>query len=1323
MIIYTVGNNKQFKSIQAAINSLTALFSSSPSSFSETVMIEVYEGEYGGFIIPANSIPATQSKRFIIKAKPNNKVRLSGLVSSPALGHGSPLVGIGIANANKFITIDGLIIENFHKGIVLSAGCHNARVQSTFIQRCANAAVWVYRADRFSLVNSVLLDFDHGLVLSDVNDVFICGNDIINMTDIRGTADVSDQFNLYLTTRRPNDRTINGTFVVYNNNITANGGTLIGYGPNVIAKLRSDYNNLYNPGGVYAKELSEIKSSYDATNISMWQTISSNDFNSISVNSPYYLSRQTSTTQYTDIALGNYILFDGLGKGMPNLANASVAGTTGAYVSMGTIPAYVDASELGETVQSNYVSSNGSTSISRPNPPAIGAYDSSYDVGGFATTLVAPVGYGSSGIDSPACIGISLSGNLAVEEKFSQSVDCVHPAIVPGFFNIHDAQYYLYANKASYYLEDCTTSEFIVGAELHDIESDGTSGIQAYLNGDPISKDNFSVVSNVFRLRHKGLNISDPDSIITLVGTVYKFHDTSFTRQTFRQSFILSKGIKRYHLPVERQQGAPIVITDDMVYYSDNVSMLGREFTLVWDDIEKKTEIKFSNNTNLLRNPQFDYVYSGMPQYWELYKTGQSLIHSVYTTTVDTLSTIVSSGNLGTGQTADGTASAYSTYTGLYYTNTGAYNLHPVLGRNYLLLSGSSYSENQGLRQRITIDSNAAYWASIYAAVPRHANDGYHVTGMVSFRWKWYDINNKVLSLDTGDTSGGVTQISINSDYSYMTGLWSRVAVPFARVKDTTLNKPSPTGVLSNFTMTGNPIPIPYEARYMDLIIAGHTGVFVDCAALTKGYDLQDYSRPLLGNEITIEYETGLSNLYRVSDLTLTAIRNRNNAGFVYIAPIPAAQFDPNAPSDTNTLTDWGWATGRLSYLPWAKVSGKNKIRHRSNFSLVKQLSQEDTFINSYISYPSDIETLPRIPVANLEDGIGPTEQIALTGVNKGPGVKGTDFLIRVTDNNGNPYAFENVTIELVSDIFDIPNPSYIGLLAKRELGYYTEYNTKLSLKTDSAGSVPVRWIPPASDNTQVEINNSIDSIGYDSQLGYRYIDKLPYKVNPGNMGNVFMSTPSNPYGYNMTGASYTTAQVAATSYDRNLSLRVYNLPSVPHRHTMDVWINATGTYPPNTGLSYAYQMSDTYDLLLTQSDNPEMSEGQYYVDEHRKLLYVKYTRGSNDRFKGIYTRYKNRSAFLLSDAYGVIDNKKLYLSDDFYMTLLRDVSPSNPLSINYDIVVDTIITAHSPTGVTPELRTVIDTVQSTGTAILNIREKVYNGSLIGKCIPKRVGF
>lgn len=1321
MIVYTVGNNKQFKSIQAAINSLVSLFSASPSSYSDTVMIEVYEGVYGGFIIPANSIPATLANRFIIKAKTNNTVKLSGTVSSSALGHGSPLVGIGIANANQFITIDGLIIENFHKGIVLSAGCHNVRVQSTVINRTANAAIWVYRSDRFSLVNSVLLDFDHGLVLSDVNDAFICGNDIINMTDVRGTADISDQFNLYLTTRRPNDRTINGTFVVYNNNIVANGGTLIGYGPNVLAKLRSDYNNLHNPGGVYSKELSEIKSDYDAANLGMWQTVAGNDFNSISVNTPYYLARQTSTTQYTDIALGNYILYDGLGRGMPNLSNAAVAGSTGAFLPMGTVPAYVDTSELGETVQSNFVNGAGSTSISRPNPPSIGAYDSSYDVGGFATTLVAPVGYGSSGIDSPACIGLSLSGNLAVEEKFSQSVDCVHPALVAGFFHVHDAQYYLYANKASYYLEDCTSSDFVLAAEIHDIESDGTSGIQVYVNGDPITSNSYSVKSNLFRLKHKGLNLTDPDSIINVVGTKYRFDGSSFVRETFRQSLVLSNGVKKYHLPVERQQGAPVVITDDMVYYSDNVSMLGREFTLEWDPYELKTEIKFSNNSNLLRNPQFDYIYSGMPQFWELYKTGQSLVHTQHTTSLDTLSTIVSSGNLGTGQTADASITDYKLYTGLYYTNTGSYNLRPVLGKNFILLSGASNSENQGIRQRITIDSNAPYWASVYSAVPRNSRDGYNVTGLVSVRWKWYDINNEPLSLDTGDSTNGVVQMSINSDYSYLTGLWTRVAVPFARVKDTTLNKPDPTGVLLGFSMTGNPVPIPYEARYMDLIIAGHTGVFVDCLSLTKGYDLKDYSRPLLGSEVTVEYETGLSTLYRIDDLTLTAIRNRNNAGFVYIGPVPAAQFDPNAPADTNTLTDWGWATGRLSHLPWAKVSGKNKIRHRSNFSLTTQVTEEDTFINSYIAYPEDIVTLPRIPIANLEDGIGPTEQIALTGLNKGPGVRGTDFLIRVTDNNGNPYAFENVTVELIDDVFGIPTNSYLGLLGKRELGYYTEYNTKLSLKTDSAGCVPVRWIPPASDNTQVEINNPIDGFSYDDSQ-YRFIDNLPYRVNPANMGNPFFSTPSNPYGYSMTGSTYINKIYSPNAYDRNLGLRIYKLDNVPHRHTMEVRINATGTYPMDTGLSYNAAVADTYDLLLSQSDNPDVSDGQYFVDESRQLIYVKYTKESRDRLKSINARYKSRNAFLLSDMNGVINNRRMYLSDEFYNRLSVDVAPNNPLSLTYDIVVDTIITAHSPTGITPELRTVIDTVQSTGTAILNIREKVYNGSLIGKAIPKRIG-
>lgn len=1342
--VITVGYNQQFPSIQHAINHIVNIVAATASGLlPDSFLIEVYEGIYGGFIIPSSSIGATATNTLLVKARTNSRVTLSGLVSNTLLGHGYRTVGIGIGDNNPYISVKGLIVERFHKGLVVGGACHNTKITHSLFRLNSNVGVWIYRSDRCQVVNNVILDHDNCLAVTEVNDILIAHNDIVNITSVQGSTQQL-KYNIHITTRNTNTYSPNGTIILYNNNIVGNGGALIGYGNNVLPKLRSDNNNLYNPGGVVGKAVNPAIAVPDSPDLSTWQTVSNNDQASISVPSDYYIGTQAGNSVYTAILLGNYMLFGGVGRGIM-LCGAQTASTTSSpFIPHGILPHYTDTTLMCDTVQSNFASAAGTTALTRSttSPPSIGAYDVAFDPYGFASNLVAPVGGPGSGTSNPNCQGGLFTSINTVEEKFDQSVDCTNPSFTPGFFYIHDIQHYLYSSKVCKKLSDITVSDYTLAAELRDIPSDGTSGIRVLFGDIELPRSQYHVFGNKLRLYHSGLDISDYDRDLIIIGTRLRWKHNTFNEETFRQHFRIRDGEFHYILPDWPTRAAPIVITDDLINYQDNPRLLGREFATIYNSGEHGVEIIFGGGTNLLQNPQFDYInteatglfpYTGRignpPANWAVIGNQQAVVTGRYITTPIITGQLISSGRVNWSGTTDGTTGDWIYHTGYEFdiTSTGAINLYPVLGKNLCILTSGSLNTD-GISQRVKIDPYKPYWLSLYTACVKDTGSTSKVlTGSVNVSWKWYDISHRPLSIRSNDPYSGVVSIPFTSYYMNRTGLWSRHAIAFTNFVDSTLNKIEPSGVCLVNNMAKHPITMPTGSFYTDITI-GSTGVAaIDCVSFVQSLDLPQYNRTIRGNEATIEYDTGLSDLYSPHDLTITPVRNLNTIGFVYIDAVPARQYDPYANENTTTLTDWGWATGRLKYLPWARTSGKNKLRRRSNFNLRQEGVVEDIAISTDISYPEDIQIIPRVPIANMRDGAGQLDPIYRTG-NLANGVYGKEFTIRVTDNHGNPYAFENVTLQLASDLDGPIGSRYIGLLGVKELGFYTQFNTTVQTKLDSAGSVVCKWIPPGADDALIEVSDPtlLNQYSIDGKTYYQ-LPISAYKINEAGMGNPFLSTPLRPMGYQITGDT-TITDFLSPIYQGigQTNIRAYRLSEVPHRDTVDVWINRTGDYPLASGQSISGNADanlyvQTYDLLLRQSEIPEVTDGYYFVDEPRRLLFLSYNGASNDPYKTAYVKYSPRNVFLDADEHGIVDDRRFYITSAFRNKLITEVSGGNPLSVSYDINVDLIVKAHSPTGFTEENRLVITNANPTGLTYINIRERTLNARLIGKSIPKRI--
>jgi hypothetical protein len=1334
-MILTVGQTKQFASPQLAVDYLvSSLITNGSKTLQTETIIEIDTGIYGGLVIPDNSILPTSTARLIIRGKAGHKVVLSGDVQSTLLGNGSNLVGIGIGTGIPYVTIRDLYVEKFHKGIVLSAGCHSCRIYANYIRLSANVGIWAYRSDKVQISNCIVLDSGNGIAITEANEMAIIGNDIINYSTPTAISTSGIRYALHLTTVTPNSLTPGGTFVIYNNNISAIDGVLIGYGNWVLPKLRSNHNNLHSINGKYGRHVGSIAGIADANTLGEWQAISVNDPMSISTEVDYYIKRKVGNSIFTEIQLQNYINFGGISSGLRGLCAMTASGS-GSSVNLGGLPYYVDTEELCNTIQTNKTSGtpSGTTSISRPYTVAIGALDSNLDTAGFFSTSVAPAG----SVEEDSCGG-SYSFINTIEEKYSNSIDCVHPSVKAGFFYINDAQYYLYCKKEAHYIKDIMVTDIILASILVNKPSAGTDKIKVYIDNTELDESSFAVRGNVLRVNHANLDLDDMNSIVEVIGTVMNWDGSRFVYETFRQETRLRDGITKYLLPSVPTRGAPVIITDDTISMTANPAFCGREFTQVWNPIEDVVEIKFAGSNNLIENPQFDYIdetatgYSPdgelryQPLGWTIEGDASSFVVPKLVTTDNVTVPVVTYDQQGTGESQSGLTGTTVTMTGyvLRHTSTGAYDIYPVVGSNILTMYHDS-DTGAGVSQRIKVDFRSPYWLSFYASYVKEASQtgtsGF--TGNIHVGWKWYDLHGQVLEYPTGDIYTGITNVEISSDYSDSSSIWNRYGIAFGSTRDSTLGKQEQTELTSVNSMITNPIQIPSGAYYVELLL-GCTGYSaLSAVSFTEGYDIGYYTRNIKGTEATIEYDIGSGDLYRIDDLTITPIRNTNSNGFLYIGGLPARQFDEDAPEDTTTLTDWNWATGRLEHLPWARTSGKNKLTARGNFNIGIKGVVEDVTVSPKIAYPKDIEVIPRVPVALMRDGIGPSEQIPVYQGDAGPGVKGTDITIRVTDNNGNPYAFENVTVQIMDQLGQPAGYGYCGLLGVRELGIYSQYNTYVTTKTDSAGVVNIRWIPPASDNAQVEISDPLMQIKREVIGGVtgRYIGDLPFRVNPMSMGNPVITTALKPDGYS-TYSENSVIEEFLSPFNTSVGqfgqyIYAYRLSQVPHRETVDVWINATGTMATASGT--ITEIRNAYDLSLDRSEFPEISDGEFYVDEPRKLLFVSYSTSSNDDNKTIRTLYSNRKIYLQGDDDGIVDNRRLYLSDSLYNSLLSDVSKINPMSLTYDMVIDMSITAHAPSGITSQY---VDVASIYGDQEIDLHERNYVVSLIGKGQRRRIG-
>ena len=450
----------------------------------------------------------------------------------------------------------------------------------------------------------------------------------------------------------------------------------------------------------------------------------------------------------------------------------------------------------------------------------------------------------------------------------------------------------------------------------------------------------------------------------------------------------------------------------------------------------------------------------------------------------------------------------------------------PIRGEHMLALAGGP-NTSEYVGQQVKIDPDDAYFFSCYFG-----------GGQLMLEALYFDAMNR-------EITGYSNTITLDP----VTG-WHRVGARLTNATSAEVNTGEPD-VTAWFT--DSDIAIPADADSVLLKLSSADTGYVDCAKFEKGFRPSKYTGLPRGPDLTIEYEIGEGRFYEIEDLGISAVRNPMHAGFLHIGAVPAKQFDSGAPQDSTTLSDWLWSTGRTDVLPWAKMHGINKMVRAVDFNDLDEVrAPREISPGLAVPNPAEININPGTVTARQDNS-------------------GEFFGVEVRDDQGNPYAFERVQLDLYCD-----NGAFPGYLSLSEWGLPTELGQSIEGKTNERGQLSVRFIPPPSDRIEYRGTEPIAteqfSTGDTELYQYAFVD-LPYPVNPENHGNPSIHQEDGTI-VSLTGVT-TSSRIYPVSEGRNAAYHLTGYYPVPKSMIFQLEAK-TG------GLSYPYE--ETRNNILGQS-------------------------------------------------------------------------------------------------------------------------------------------
>jgi hypothetical protein len=607
-----------------------------------------------------------------------------------------------------------------------------------------------------------------------------------------------------------------------------------------------------------------------------------------------------------------------------------------------------------------------------------------------------------------------------------QGLDLVYPEITAGFFWSHERPYYLYADKGACQLGKLARTKFKLPG-YPSLKSDFSITIK----GKELPKENWDVVGKDLYIKHTSSGIVSYEDEVHIHCSIQGWDNNGFFNKKAYYVFKVVDGITDFLLPETYNAQGPVVITDDRSSLRDPIKLVRREFSVNFSSERNESTIEFLHTDNLVSNSSFDATEgSSKPSFWS---TDEDFTDEVF-----------------------------------------------ILGTNYAYYgdhaAGIRFGSRQGWLESsaIPINDTDPITLSWHARTPTGLSSN-STTGHYSISWLDEKRNTTVNSNITGNF---VASASGYNRYYMSFGHSDQLpTVDTYNDYDTDVTKVQAYDY------------IPSGVSYLTLTISGSSSTDYDGFLMLDAVQIEHdnaptYYHPELSFEyMTVEWEDTDAKSFVDKRMNISSVFNERPNGFLCIQDMPATIW--NGPSDPNitTLHEYKWPIGRINYLPWARLHGKDKLSQR-------------VYGAESPSRPLDIIS-PYGGLATPENAVMTPETLRVTQ-NSGD-VAGFD--IRVFDSFGNAYPLRRYTMQVYET-----QDKYPGLLSKKHYGAKEQLGTTIYGELSSNGSAVASYVPP--DNSLITYvgmapkpeTQATNVIGINEKISHIY---TAYRVSLENNGNV----------------------------------------------------------------------------------------------------------------------------------------------------------------------------------------------------------------------------
>lgn len=589
MVTYTYNINSYNSNIQNVMNRIREELSTNPT-IERDIEVTIDKGTYSGFSIPDASLyPLLNTTyRLIIKGAAGALPIIDFNYSNE-----QQVVGIDIGAGNPNVTIQGLRVQYFAVGIRATLNSHYPLVHNCIVNNNRNVGIFLEQCKEAQAVQNIVINGDYGIVSRLCKSSAIVHNTIFMNGAISTQVGTS---NACVWAELANDYGggVNDTGLLHligNIGWNTTGRVLTLFISDVEAnRVISNYNDwvkstddfiALEDNAFYKGPESRPRIVYK--NLNEWKQAGL-DLNSKSED-PKFISPVKIRKDRNGYALDLNIL-----PISPVLGTVPSFAYDSTYVST-YLPSYFDTNLLlKDILNQNRNQSN----------TAIGANDKPSSSGFF----------GQDVFSNPLELGLSKTCNLSpFSDVLFKSLELWYPKFKRGYFYSNEREYYLYSKKQTKNIGEIAETTFSLPGKIA-----LNKEVKIKVRGKLIDSSYYDIYATNVILYHKDLDIITGEEEIEIEGWISNWNNNSFIYNKVLYRLKIKEGNTVYRLPSEYVPIGPVVITDDLAFFSDNDVISNREYSVYFNE---GSMVSFSNDSNKLLNGQFDYMeedYS--PKYW-----------------------------------------------------------------------------------------------------------------------------------------------------------------------------------------------------------------------------------------------------------------------------------------------------------------------------------------------------------------------------------------------------------------------------------------------------------------------------------------------------------------------------------------------------------------------------------------------------------------------------------------------------------------------------------------------------------------------------------